>query len=64
MLSATGALYDADWSVRAAATQIVAQTADVELQESLLPLFQDKNQKSVCAPPVRTSISHLPRTGN
>jgi HEAT repeat protein len=39
------ALYDADWSVRAAATQIIAQTAQVELQESLLPLFEDKNQR-------------------
>lgn len=39
------ALYDEDWSVRAAATQIIAQTAEVELRESLLPLFQDKNQR-------------------
>jgi HEAT repeat protein len=39
------ALHDDDWSVRAAATQIIAQTARAELRESLLPLFNDKNQK-------------------
>jgi len=39
------ALHDDDWSVRAAATQVIAQTAQVELRESLVPLFEDKNQK-------------------
>jgi HEAT repeat protein len=39
------ALRDDDWSVRAAATQIIAQTAKAELRESLLPLFEDKNQR-------------------
>jgi len=39
------ALHDNDWSVRAAATQIIAQTAQAELRESLLPLFEDKNQR-------------------
>jgi HEAT repeat protein len=39
------ALHDDDWSVRAAATQIIAQTARSELREKLLPLFEDKNQR-------------------
>ena len=39
------ALHDNDWSVRAAATQIIAQTARAELRESLLPLFEDKNYR-------------------
>jgi HEAT repeat protein len=39
------ALRDDDWSVRAAATQVIAQTAQADLRESLLPLFDDKNQK-------------------
>jgi HEAT repeat protein len=39
------ALHDDDWSVRAAATQIIAQTAQTELRESLVPLFEDKNQR-------------------
>src|SRR5215510_5145602 len=37
------ALHDDDWPVRAAATQIIAQTAQSDLRESLLPLFEDKN---------------------
>ena len=39
------ALRDDDWSVRAAATQIIAQMAKTEFRESLLPLFDDKNQR-------------------
>src|SRR5436309_170196 len=39
------ALHDEDWSVRAAATQVIAQTAQADLRDSLLPLFDDKNQK-------------------
>jgi HEAT repeat protein len=39
------ALQDEDWSVRAAATQMVAHTAQTELRDSLLPLFDDKHQK-------------------
>jgi HEAT repeat protein len=39
------ALQDDDWSVRAAATQMIAHTAQTELRDSLLPLFDDKNQK-------------------
>lgn len=39
------ALHDDDWSVRAAATQIIAQTAKTEFRESLLPLFDDKNHR-------------------
>ncbi len=38
-------LQDEDWSVRAAATQMVAHTAQTELRDSLLPLLDDKNQK-------------------
>ncbi len=38
------ALHDADWSVRGAATQIIAQTAKSELRESLVPPFENKNQ--------------------
>ena len=41
----SSALADKDWSVRAAATQMVAHTAQTELRDSLLPLFEDKNQK-------------------
>jgi HEAT repeat protein len=39
------ALHDDDWSVRAAATQIIAHTARAELREQLLPLLEDKNQR-------------------
>jgi HEAT repeat protein len=38
-------LTDKDWSVRAAAAQLVAHTARTELRESLLPLFDDKKEK-------------------
>ena len=39
------ALQDHDWSVRAVAAQMIAQTAQAELGEALLPLFEDKNRK-------------------
>lgn len=39
------ALHDGDWSVRAAATQIIAQTAWTEFRDSLIPLFEDKNYR-------------------
>jgi len=39
------ALQDKDWSVRAAAAQMIALTARVELRDDLLPLFSDKNRK-------------------
>ena len=39
------ALHDEEWSVRAAAAQMVAHTAQFELRDELLPLFDDKNQK-------------------
>ena len=39
------ALRDGDWSVRAAATQIIAQTAWIEFRDSLIPLFEDKNYR-------------------
>ena len=39
------ALRDSDWSVRAAATQIIAQTAWTEFRDSLIPLFEDKNYR-------------------
>ena len=39
------ALHDSDWSVRAAAVQMIAHSARVELRDDLLPLFNDKNQK-------------------
>jgi len=39
------ALGDEDWSVRAVAAQMVAQTARTELRDSLPPLFEDKNHK-------------------
>jgi HEAT repeat protein len=39
------ALHDQDWSVRAAAAQVIAQSARLELQDDLLPLFSDKNRK-------------------
>jgi hypothetical protein len=39
------ALQDKDWSVRAAAAQIIAHTARVELRDQLVPLFTDKNRK-------------------
>jgi HEAT repeat protein len=38
-------LTDSDWSVRASATQLVANTARFELRESLVPLFNDKKDK-------------------
>jgi HEAT repeat protein len=38
-------LKDDDWSVRASATQLIAHTAQTELRESLVPLFDDKNEK-------------------
>lgn len=38
-------LKDSDWSVRALATQMIAQTARIELRDSLPSLFEDKNQK-------------------
>jgi HEAT repeat protein len=40
-----GALQDRDWSVRAVAAQMISQTAQTELQNSLLPLLTDENQK-------------------
>ncbi|HEV2387649.1 MAG TPA: HEAT repeat domain-containing protein [Candidatus Acidoferrales bacterium] len=39
------ALQDHDWSVRAVAAQMIAQTAQTQLRSSLLPLFEDKNQE-------------------
>jgi HEAT repeat protein len=39
------ALHDKDWSVRAAAAQVIADSARVELRDDLLPLFSDKNRK-------------------
>jgi HEAT repeat protein len=39
------ALRDADWSVRAAATQIIAQKAWTEFRDSLISLFEDKNYR-------------------
>jgi HEAT repeat protein len=39
------ALQDDDWSVRAVAAQMIAQTARTELRDSLPPLFEDKNHK-------------------
>jgi hypothetical protein len=39
------ALQDKDWAVRAAAAQMVAHTAQVDLRDALPPLFDDKNQK-------------------
>src|SRR5215813_4840620 len=39
----TRALRDDDWSVRAAATQIIARNAWTEFRDSLIPLFKDKN---------------------
>jgi HEAT repeat protein len=39
------ALRDGDWSVRAAATQIIAQTAWTEFRDFLIPLFEDKNYR-------------------
>jgi HEAT repeat protein len=39
------ALQDRDWSVRAVAAQMIAQTARAELRDSLLPLFDDQNRK-------------------
>lgn len=38
------ALQDRDWSVRAVAAQMIAQTAEVRLRDSLLPLLGDQNQ--------------------
>jgi len=38
-------LQDGDWSVRAVATQMIAETAQTKLRDSLPPLFDDKNQK-------------------
>jgi HEAT repeat protein len=38
-------LTDEDWSVRAAAAQMIATTAKTELRESLVPLFDDKKEK-------------------
>jgi HEAT repeat protein len=40
-----GALQDKDWSVRAAAAQMIAHGAHVELRDNLVPLFSDKNRK-------------------
>jgi HEAT repeat protein len=39
------ALTDSDWSVRATAAQLIANTAQTELRESLAPLFDDKKEK-------------------
>lgn len=39
------ALQDKDWSVRAAAVQMIAHTARVELRDELVALFSDKNRK-------------------
>jgi HEAT repeat protein len=38
-------LTDSDWSVRAAATQMIAHTARMQLQKNLVPLFSDKKEK-------------------
>jgi HEAT repeat protein len=38
-------LTDGDWSVRATAAQLIAHTAQIELRESLVPLFDDKKDK-------------------
>ena len=39
------ALEDHDWSVRAVAAQMIAQTAQTKLRDALLPLFEDKERK-------------------
>jgi HEAT repeat protein len=39
------ALQDKDWSVRAAAAQMIAVTARVELRDELVALFSDKSRK-------------------
>lgn len=39
------ALQDHDWSVRAVAAQMIAQTAQAKLGDALPPLFDDKNRK-------------------
>jgi len=39
------ALTDDEWSVRAAAAQLVAHTARADLRQSLVPLFEDKKEK-------------------
>jgi len=39
------ALQDKDWSVRAAAAQMIAHTARLDLHDALPSLFDDKNQK-------------------
>lgn len=41
----TGSLNDSDWSVRAAAAQVIAQTARVNMRDALVPLFDDGNDK-------------------
>jgi HEAT repeat protein len=40
-----GALQDREWSVRAVAAQMIAQTAQMELRDSLPPLLTDKDQR-------------------
>lgn len=40
-----GALQDLDWSVRATTAQMIAHTAETQLRDSLVPLFEDKNEK-------------------
>jgi HEAT repeat protein len=39
------ALQDEDWSVRATAVQMIAHTAQAELRDALLALFEDKSEK-------------------
>ena len=39
------ALYDKDWSVRAAGAQAIARSARTELQTALVPLFDDSKDK-------------------
>jgi len=38
-------LKDDDWSVRAVAAQMIAHTAQTDLLDALIPLFDDKNEK-------------------
>jgi HEAT repeat protein len=38
-------LTDSDWSVRASAAQLIAHTAQAEMRDLLIPLFDDKKEK-------------------
>jgi len=50
------ALRDDDWSVRAAATQIIAQTAQAELRESLILFLKIRTIESLAG---RGAYLHL-----